>query len=217
MTEMYSQKGKPSVHLQSEVKCCEKSGGDVIRSSYFMPDHKPSKVVCLDSDEELNCQSTPKPSSHSLLQQIENSPTKMAGDRGPISHNPFAKKSNVPPSPILNRYCLDKVKPESLFPSPIKSQDDSVKFEEPSQCESGPIIADSDEGTFRDSLFSQSSYLADDSPQECDISASRPNLSRYGNPILLQKTKIFISFNFLGLNIEDRFLARAVARAEPKM
>jgi hypothetical protein len=174
LTEMYSQKVKPSAHLQSEVKCC----GDTIRSSYFMPEQKPSKVVSLDSDDDFDCQSTPKPSTHSLLQQIENSPTKMAGDRGSISNNPFAKKCNIPPSPILNRYCLDKVKPESLFPSPIKTQDDSLKSEEPSQCESGPLVADSDEGTFRDSLFSQSSYLADESPQECDISASRPNLSR---------------------------------------
>jgi hypothetical protein len=185
---MYSQKVKPLASLQSEVKCCENDGGDVIRSSYFLPDQKPSQVVRLDSDEELNCQSTPKPSttSHSLLQQIENSPIKLAGDRGSISNNPFAKKVNVPPSPILNRYCLDKARLESIYPSPVKSQEDSdVKFEEPSQCESGPIIADSDEGTFRDSLFSQSSFFADDSPQECDISASRPNLSRYGNYILL--------------------------------
>jgi len=172
---MYSQKVKPSAHLQSEVKCSE--NGDRIRSSYFMPEQKPSKVMSLESDDDFDCQSTPKPSTHSLLQQIENSPTKMAADRGSISNNPFSKKSNVPPSPILNRYCLNTVKSDS-FLSPIKSQDDTLKSEEPSQCESGPLIADSDEGTFRDSLFSQSSFLVDDSPQECDISASRPNLSR---------------------------------------
>lgn len=186
---MYSQKAKPSAQLPSEVKCFE---SDVIRSSYFMPDQKTSKVVCLDSDEEVSCQSTPKPSttSHSLLQQIENSPTKMAADQGSISNNPFSKKTNGFLSPILNRYCLDTVKSDSIFPSPIKCQDDSPKFEEPSQCESGPLIADSDEGTFRDSLFSQSSYLADDSPQEFDLSASRPNLSRfkYRRPLFSQSS-----------------------------
>jgi len=164
LTALYSQSPKEFNHT-TVVPCSTQESGQVeFRSSFFLSGQNSS---------------TPKSEHVSLLQQIENSPTKKrVDDRSRISTNPFAVKTSPPPSPVLNRFTFDAVEPDPIYhTSPIKmcsAAGDSL-----------PLTADSDEGTFLD-------LSIDESQEEL---TPRPNLSRfkYRRPLFSQSSGSVVS------------------------
>ncbi|CAB3366728.1 Hypothetical predicted protein [Cloeon dipterum] len=149
LTSLYST--KPEGKLKSEVEC--RVGDEVkVCSTYFSSEAK--------EDSEMKT-----PQSQSLIQQIENSPTKQSqSDPGRIASNPFARKSSVPLSPIINRYTLDGSTPTSVR-SPFKSTPAQNLDSGLSSLDETDPTSQTDESSFSDLEYS-------------DLAPLKPNLSR---------------------------------------
>ncbi|XP_059474510.1 exonuclease 1 [Neocloeon triangulifer] len=148
MTALYATKSESK--LKSEVKCLVNEEGEVkerVCSSYFSSKQVKTPQLQIEEADEVT----------SLLGQIDKSPVKSGSTQHTsILMNPFARKSNLPASPVLNRYALESVRLTKPDPEEDKPEEEIIK----------PSLS---RFKFRRPLFSKTGQQVEKSPDKSPV------------------------------------------------